>query len=65
MNTQNYAVIVNENTGGMPSCISKNSPFYWDFMNSGYIHLNEGTRAECQDYLHQYMEQLIEIEYFN
>lgn len=65
MNTQNYAVIVNENTGGLPSCIYKNSQHYWDFMQAGYISLNEGTKRQCQGYLEEYMSQLIDVEYFS
>ena len=64
MNTTNYAVVANENVGGMPTVVSKNSNTYWEYMNIGYATLTEGTKRYCEQYQEEMMGELININYF-
>lgn len=59
-----YAVVANPHTGSMPSCISKNSSDYYDFMQCGYEILKSGTRRECTEFYQELMENLVDSNFF-
>ena len=63
MNTTNYAVIHSAN-GWTPSVQSKNSQYWFDFMQSGYEILYEGTKRECERYYEELISQLNEVNYY-
>jgi hypothetical protein len=59
-----YAVVANENVGGMPSVVSKNSPEFWDMQQIGYAILYEDTKRGCLDFQHEMMQELNNIQFF-
>lgn len=65
MNNSTYAVVANENIGGLPSVVSKNSSDFWDMQQVGYIILHEDTKRNCLKYLEDMMGELVNINFFN
>ena len=59
-----YAVVANENIGGIPSVVSKNSPEFWDMQQIGYAILHEDTKKGCLDFWHEMMAELNNIQFF-
>jgi len=64
MNTNTYAVMANENTGGLPTVVSQNSVTFLEMQMIGYCTLHTGTKRDCNYYLEELMSQLIDIQYF-
>ena len=65
MNTQTYAVMANENTGGMPTVVSKNSNTFFEMQMIGYCTLHSGTKRDCNNFWEEMMSQILEIGFFN